>query len=218
MFVWLSSFPRSGNTFARMLLHQLFGLATHSIYEGSESGRDDQNETHGLGTLFRFVPQQEMFRWLDQDNYVHFVKTHESAPADRYPSIVVVRDGRDAYVSYTRLLLTYERGLETYSRAAFDDALEQLMMDDGFWGGWSGNVQSWLDRDNVALVHYEELVKAPIDTLQKAAKKLGIDLAPTSDSAAMPTFQDLSQRLPQFFRHGKAGAWRSEMSPRMQEL
>ena len=99
-----------------------------------------------------------MFRWLDQDNYVHLVKTHESAPSDGYPSIVVVRDGRDAYISYTRLLLMYERGLETYSRATFDEALEHLMMDDGFWGGWSGNVKSWLDRDNIAVVHYEELV------------------------------------------------------------
>lgn len=33
MIVWLASYPRSGNTYLRMLLHQLHGLKTYSVYD-----------------------------------------------------------------------------------------------------------------------------------------------------------------------------------------
>ena len=33
MIVWLASYPRSGNTFLRLVLHRLFGVPTYSVYE-----------------------------------------------------------------------------------------------------------------------------------------------------------------------------------------
>jgi hypothetical protein len=33
MIVWVSSFPRSGNTFLRILLHRLYGVRTSVVYD-----------------------------------------------------------------------------------------------------------------------------------------------------------------------------------------
>lgn len=33
MIVWLSSFPRSGNTFLRIVLHRMYGLRTSVVYD-----------------------------------------------------------------------------------------------------------------------------------------------------------------------------------------
>ncbi len=36
MIVWLASYPRSGNTFLRLVLHRLFGVPTYSVYEDDD--------------------------------------------------------------------------------------------------------------------------------------------------------------------------------------
>src|ERR1700754_5135896 len=33
MIVWLASFPRSGNTFLRIVLHRLYGVRTSTVYD-----------------------------------------------------------------------------------------------------------------------------------------------------------------------------------------
>jgi hypothetical protein len=34
--VWLASYPRSGNTFLRVVLHNLYGVPTYSVYEDDD--------------------------------------------------------------------------------------------------------------------------------------------------------------------------------------
>jgi hypothetical protein len=34
MLVWVASFPRSGNTFLRIVLHRFYGVRTSVIYDG----------------------------------------------------------------------------------------------------------------------------------------------------------------------------------------
>ena len=36
MIVWLASYPRSGNTFLRVVLHNVYGVSTYSVYEDND--------------------------------------------------------------------------------------------------------------------------------------------------------------------------------------
>jgi hypothetical protein len=39
MRVWLASFPRSGNTFARFVLKEVYGIASDTAYPSESGGR-----------------------------------------------------------------------------------------------------------------------------------------------------------------------------------
>ncbi len=78
--IWLASFPRSGNTFFRIVLHEVYSIPSSS---------------------YHLEPDKP----LDPDYYTYpVVKTHllpdQLKPRDpNIPSIYLVRDGRDALVS-----------------------------------------------------------------------------------------------------------------------
>lgn len=36
MIIWLALYPRSDNTFLRLVLHKLFGVPTYSVYENDD--------------------------------------------------------------------------------------------------------------------------------------------------------------------------------------
>ena len=87
--IYLASYPRSGNTFLRMVLLNCFGLKTGSIYP-ADLGRNQ--------ALERFVGHIEHDAFGDiafpQGN-LPLLKTHE-LPRDDLPAIYIVRDGRAA--------------------------------------------------------------------------------------------------------------------------
>ena len=94
--IWLASFPRSGNTFFRIALEKLYGLQSLSLYEddpASLSRRASSRVQSGLPALH-----------ASKD--LHFIKTHE-LPDDGSPAILLVRDGRDAMVSFTHFIQDY---------------------------------------------------------------------------------------------------------------
>ena len=78
--IWLASFPRSGNTFFRIILYEVYGI------ESSAFHRDPNRKLN-----------------LHYDRYP-VVKTHllpnQLIPDDsNIPAVYLVRDGRDALVS-----------------------------------------------------------------------------------------------------------------------
>src|SRR4029453_245635 len=87
MRVWLASFPRSGNIFARLVLKEVYGIASDTVYPNEAGGK-----------LARFLAETAGDQPSDRP---WFTKTHEIAAADESsPGVYLVRDGRDAYVSY----------------------------------------------------------------------------------------------------------------------
>jgi hypothetical protein len=193
--IWLASYPRSGNTFFRIVLHEVYGV------ESSE---------------FHAEPGLQ----LDKNYFKYpIVKTHlppgELKPSDAaIPAVYIVRDGRDALVSMARQRSEiiapgsdYLTNLETAIRAR----------DDTFFGGWSRNVTEWLERAKV-VIRFEDLIRDPIGEVERIRPL--IDL-PEPDRSRLPSFDDLRRRkfsirdAPEpdgkFFRRGKPGAWRDEM-------
>jgi hypothetical protein len=208
--VWLSSFPRSGNTLVRLLLRGLYGWQSSALYD--ESG---ESMISDLGLAPDGQPASESVvqeaRWSAAP---HFLKTHE-LPNDQSPALYVVRDGRDTLVSYAHFIRTYEPHMaHEYS---FDEVLQLLIESREHFGGWSGHVEAWRERTApTEWVRYEDLLREPVTTMRDALHGLGIETpVPTNAPYA---FRELNLRWPRFFRSGVAGSWAGEMSDELHDL
>jgi hypothetical protein len=70
MRVWLASFPRSGNIFARLVLKEVYGIASDTVYPNEAGGK-----------LARFLAETAREQPSDRP---WFTKTHEIArPTNR---------------------------------------------------------------------------------------------------------------------------------------
>lgn len=201
MLVWLASYPRSGNAFLRVVLKSLYGVGSTTVYPKEAGGR--------LAKLMADPREKGVEEPV-------FTKTHEldaaSGPAS---AIYLVRDGRDCYVSYAH----FARALDPagLGAIAYADVLKMLVESEAHFGGWSRHVETWTHRESpTALVRYEELLAAPAEAAAKACAALGIAL-PEADGV-LTSVEELAAVDPRSFRKGKAGSWREEMPPELEEL
>ncbi len=211
MLIWLASYPRSGNTFFRVVLHYLYGLPTYSVYEdrvlrGSVPqivGREDSN-----------LPPQAMAE--AQELYI--VKIHDFPRGNDYPAIYLVRDGRDALTSYAHYILSFESEPGTDSSpTAFYSTLRDLIVGNPHpFGSWSQNVSAWSRHPRTVIVKFEDLVKAPEEVVQRAMSAVGCGGLSVRETI-IPSFEELHQLVPRFFRRGRTGGWRNEMPPELHE-
>lgn len=212
--IWLSSFPRSGNTFLRNILYSVYGLPSSTFHQESAYLLDK-----------------------DFDSYT-FVKTHELPSSldargfsQNLPSVYLVRDGRDAICSIAH----HKANLIAPGTKFEDNAREAIIASKGsYFGGWSKNSQEWLERADL-IIRYEDLIHEPLATVERFRQI--IDL-PEPDSSRIPTFEQLKYGVPEygagkrqpisedrmrdnaqkFFRRGEAGAWKDEMTEELQEF
>jgi glycosyltransferase involved in cell wall biosynthesis len=208
--IWLSSFPRSGNTFFRNVLFEVYGLSSSSFYEN-------------VG---------------EPENYTEFpfVKTHllpsQVVPEDTtLKSVYLVRDGRDALVSMAHQQIDIY-GSERHFRDIFIEAM--IAAEGSYFGGWSQNVEDWLERTNV-LIRFEDLIADPIGQIDRVGS---IYPMPEKNQDKLPSFQDLKFGQPKYgrgkrvahseeeeldivkksFRKGKAFGWKDEIDEELQNL
>jgi hypothetical protein len=212
MLIWLASYPRSGNTFCRVLLHRLYGVPTYSVYPEPD-----------WGPVADIIAHQELPASLEEmaaDRQTYIVKTHDLPGNDDYPAIYLVRDGRDAVVSYARYILAFRVHDDIpKTEELFRDRLRKLIEKGNPTGGeWSANVKGWSRRPNTVVVKFEELVKEPVETVQRAINGTACALNETSAPNRIPDFAELKQLMPEFFRRGQIGAWKSEMPPDLHTL
>jgi Sulfotransferase domain len=166
--VWLASYPRSGNTFLRILLHRLCGVRTSVIY-------DVDGVAERLGPdMVGFERRRHSLQVMRESAAVHFVKTHRQRDGDVDESdraVCLVRDGRDALVSWARLECE-KPGRE------FRTELERMIKTDARrgTGSWGSNVLSWL-RPPVpqrVVLRYEDLVGDPAGSLRRVLTDLAL--------------------------------------------
>jgi len=216
--VWLASYPRSGNTFLRIVLSRLYGAPTYSIYE------DDDPVAQRVGPIlvgYRPKPERAVMR---DSAEVYFTKTHKRRKGDGYRAIYLVRDGRDAVVSHAHLRLSQRQAVDSDSRATFEDFLREeitrtYLEGQPSSGTWGGNVLSWLGAadTSVALIRYEDLIVDPRGSVERAVSSLLPELVPSAD-AIIPSFSELHSVDPLFFRRGAARSHRDEMPDELHEL
>ncbi|TGD73501.1 glycosyltransferase [Mangrovimicrobium sediminis] len=212
--IWIASFPRSGNTFLRNVLFEVYGLASSTYHLEISYALDEDFESYP------------------------FVKTHlrpgelDAAGFDpAIPVVYLVRDGRDAICSSAH----HRSNLIAPGSDLYQNMVEAIVADRGsHFGGWSVNVEEWVERADL-VIRYEDLVADPIGQSQRIGQLIDlppprVERLPTFESMkfGVPEYgagkhQDLDEeekhrRAEKFFRRGKAGAWRDEMPAELQEL
>ncbi|MCK6470573.1 MAG: sulfotransferase domain-containing protein [Planctomycetes bacterium] len=203
MVIWLASYPRSGNHFFRHALHALYGVSSHSIYR-----EKPLRELYGdvKAELNRFQLEE-----MDRRPEPVFVKTHEMPGDDRYPAVYLIRDGRDALVSFAHYSLKEQpKGLATGGEANFKKTLGNLILYQSAFGGWASHVTAWSARPNTAIVRFDDLVSDTERSVREALRALDLDL-PRTSGGVLKTFEQLRKESPANFRRGRSGSWKEEM-------
>lgn len=210
--IWLASFPRSGNTFFRNVLYEVYGIESSTFHRETSYPVDD-----------------------DYDQF-QVVKTHllpsQAEPNDpAIKSVYLVRDGRDALVS-----IAHHRKDIIAPESDFQiNLLEAIIAPKGsHFGGWSENVRQWSEHADI-VIRFEDLIRDPITEVEKLRSIMTL---PSPQLDKLPTFKDLKfgtpkygaakkfladeeaqkERAGKFFRKGKAGGWKEEMSPELEQL
>ncbi len=154
--VWIASYPRSGNTFLRIILWHCLGLRSASRYPRDLSG-NQQLEKY-VGHI-----EHQQGRIIFADGAIPLVKTH-GHDRDDNRAIYVIRDGRAACVSSWVFNNRKEIPIEEF--------LEGRKFR---YGPWGDHVRSWhpWDRPRTLLLEYEELRNNLPSVLTKLADFLG---------------------------------------------
>ena len=216
--VFLTSYPRSGNTWTRFLV----GNLVH------------QDEPVTFLNVERLVP--DMYKHSDRTlrnlPRPRIMKSHECFDP-RYKRIIyVVRDPRDVAVSNYYWEMKQRSVADSYPIETF----VPRWMKPIYWdrlGNWGEHVTSWLStregREGFLLLRYEDLLTDPATQLAKVARLLEIDPAPERLArAAELSSADRMRRLEkdqgnkwvqtrytrqdkQFVRKAASGDWRSTL-------
>ncbi|MBN33940.1 MAG: sulfotransferase [Rhodospirillaceae bacterium] len=250
--IWLASYPKSGNTWTRIFLLNLFmnpskPLSINEIGEMSpsdsqlgwytmlESRPADQWSLPEVAKLRLRV--QEEIAGITPDSI--FVKTHspllpwQGVPAFNMNvtagAICIVRNPLDVVASYAN-----HSGLDLDPMIRIMAEKDYLVPGGGERaphpiGDWSQNVASWTARPHPAMhvMRYEDMLDDPVmafgklvrflrlpkdrGRLDKALKFSSFDKAKKQEKTK--GFNEASKRAKGFFRSGKAGGWRTELTP-----
>lgn len=193
MIVWLASYPRSGNTLLRTILFQCFGIHSFSDEIDPEIEKRvglSKNLVTNIGHKPLETDWEEFYENAKFSDERYFIKTH-NAPRDSGKAIYVVRDGRQALISYQK-----------YHQSFLGDHalnLMELILGLDHYGGWPEHLESWEARENTLLLRYEDMVDASPDTLNKISEFIDM---PVLLSNWKNPFQSMKGENPEFFRKG----------------
>jgi hypothetical protein len=201
--VWLSSYPRSGNTWTRNFLYNLL-----SLREGMSDGHNI-NSLHEyslwdivaarfekvLGKPVREASRAEIAaaraavqkRILAEASGPIFVKTHNALVLDQgIPTInmkvtsgavYIVRNPLDVAISFAHHFgVDIDTAIQRMNRAGMEtDVNEQAVHE--VYGSWSQNVMSWTHKQHptIHVMRYEDMLAAPPATFRGLADHLLID-------------------------------------------
>ena len=252
--IWLASYPKSGNTWMRAFLHNLFINEARSASLNRLQGRLLQSD--GALMWFQMLDKRPVEEWTSEDvarmrPKVHeliargqsgsvFCKTHNALmTAHGHPTINLNVTSGGIYI--VRNPLDVASSLADFMGVDLDQAID--LMATGFLespldpgtnnvplvvGSWSQNVESWTGRPNPSLhvVRYEDILENPTQAFGATAKFLGLKASRqrltrairNSSFRAMRSqeerhgFSERSKHQKRFFRRGKAGGWKDELS------
>lgn len=218
MLVWLASYPRSGNGFAREVLYSLYGIRTYSIYEG---------DRFPISRITKAKTLESQLGEIHHNEKVIIVKTHQLPTESEYPAIYIVRDGRDSMVSYAWFNIyrgSRLRWLQLFGhkphvrREVFSDILkQQILSQNEANGNWSQNTSAWATRPNTVVIRFEQLIQEPANEISNAIQELHLPFS-LNNEYKIPSFDNLQKRAPHLYRRGKIGCWKDEFPTDLQSL
>lgn len=224
--VFLVSYPRSGNTWARFLLGNLLYQNSPVTFSNIESRIPE----------IYFNPDRSM-RALPRPR---MLKSHESFQP-QYPRVIyIVRDPRDVAISFYHHNLKARNIPDDYPMEAFVPRFIAAEFDKKF-GSWRDNVLSWItlrgDSPNFLMLRYEDLKRDPLPLLRRTvtflernsfgnidgsdeALKRTIELSSPERMRALEKHEAASWVLTKktrpdkpFVRSAIAGGWKTQLAP-----
>jgi len=180
MFIWLASYPKSGNTLVRSLLSSYFfskdGIFNFELIKNIKqfpikelflkNGVDINNEKE---VIKNYLKVQESF---NIKNSIQFLKTHsylfniENNPFTKLEYslgvIYIVRDPRNVVLSSSNhKSQSHERSTEDLiiGRELRYGVKENIKVYTGTWGGNFNSWKSFKSVNKYLLIHYEDLIK-----------------------------------------------------------
>lgn len=192
MIVWLASYPRSGNTYIRTILHHAFGVKTYSIHGDKLDIAADEATKEIVG--HKDLPENFDYAEARQSGELYFIKTHAQYNIHYAPdkAIYILRDGREATVSFYHYW-------NDFSQEKF--SILEIINGHTFAGSWADHYYSWLreKKDSILLLRFEEMLFSPESAINKIAEFTCL----TPQKNRVPGFVELHNVNPQFFRSGQ---------------
>jgi hypothetical protein len=208
--VWIASYPKSGNTWIRAFLHNLF-----KVVAGEQDGQDINGLSRFTGSvgsknlyaaLLGFRPTDQQREQIvavrhqvqrhaaDQFEGLVFTKTHQALVVDRglttinfevtAGAIYIVRNPLDVAIS---LAHHFGRSVDDAIAIMATENIELEATDTQVYeliGSWSQHVRSWTRKPHpsVHVMRYEDMLAAPDKTFGTLARHLL--MSPTSAQLA----------------------------------
>lgn len=219
--VFIVSYPRSGNTWARFLIANL-------TY---------QDEAITFANIERKIPDvyKNTRRQLLQTPRPRILKSHEYFDPRYKKVIYIVRDPRDVAVSYYHYARKYRKVEDGYPLERYISRFIAGEVDE--YGSWKENVASWLatrqGSESFLLLRYEDLLEETGRELVRVESFLGIDRSPEQVARAVELssadrMRDLEKKQADtwittkktrkdiaFVRAANSGGWRSLLPERL---
>lgn len=220
--VYLISYPKSGNTWMRYLMAYAIWprLKDIDLVEMAAYIPSPQLEHDAAMMLAAESPCNSLEHRIIKEHSVH----NETARKNVKRAIYLVRDGRDAIVSYWHFC--NQRDQTTIPLSKFIE----ISSKPGYsYGAWKDHVAGWLDADLEAklVIRYEDLLQEPELWLQSAMEFSNIEVSDSVisqavDRASFASMKRLEQtkgfnldqlKTVEFVRQGKQGSWQENFGP-----
>lgn len=175
--VWLAGYPHCGSTYTRMVLKDVFGINSNSLYEEKEF----QFLFGEQAGTFAKEWDSEKYNELNESDELHVIKTHDM-PIDCNPTIFVVRHGLESCTALSHF---------------WKVPVKQIIAGHGRFGSWSGFYYTWepIVRPYTLIVKYEEL-EADANAV---AIRLGEFLARKPQKLFENKFEKAKEQFPKLF-------------------
>lgn len=234
MLIYLSSYPRSGNTWVRHLLRHYFGYRSASVYPEPQGAPNLEVRPDGSFELFSFyeltaipgsrlpmlvnncgqVLSEDLRRQLGASDERFFLKTHE-LPFERYVPgeyvVHLVREPGAVCWSY----YNYLRKIESAGFSAL--TLGQVIEGKVPFGDWGTHTRAWLSAgeqlgEQFLLHKYEDIARQPeTDFVARLATFSGLRYY--TPKQPLPPLEKWHEKDPNFYRKDKVSRWKSNYSP-----
>lgn len=211
--IWLASYPKSGNTWARIFLSNLAAIM---------AGESEKLE---LNTIARFSHSADFQRYFEEilgfkptarhcneiaaarqkvqqkiaDTYegLIFLKTHNALVNDRGHSVVnfavtsgavyIVRNPLDVAISLAHHGgITIDEAIQTMASEDSESRVDDKLVNE-IWSSWSRHVSSWTRKPHPAIrvMRYEDMLADPLSSFTALAQHLRLDATPAQLALAV---------------------------------